>query len=540
MTMFRDPVAGKSFGGALSSDFEEDELPYKPWRRRCSEESSRVESLEHRSPPIAAVESLTRSDDISQPNVLLFVADDMGYGDFGVFNDGSAHTPNLDALVDEGLCLSQHYAGAPACSPSRAALLTGRYPHRTGALTPMEMRGMDRIALDELTLGDAFQHAGYRTGMIGKWHNGALDPRYHPNARGFDEFYGFCGGWMDYFDWNVNRNGSAEFADGRYLTDTFTDEAVGFLRRHSSESFLLCVTYNAPHSPLQAPVARSQPYMEAGLTPGAAITYAMNEVMDDGVGRILSELEALGLSENTIVMFTSDNGPAFSLRPDQVAEGMSTDCRRFNCGLNGQKGSVYEGGIRVPMVIRWPDGLDHGIFSDPQVHFTDWLPTLLAATGINEQVGRPLDGRDVLPELRGEVAKKAPPRFWQLNQYQPVGWINAAMRDGPWKLVRPHQPMPPATDEDRRRIERYVEADIEYKRHPERVTELMSDPDPELVIPPPAATELYNVEEDPLEENNLAQQEAPRTARMLVELENWFEEVEAERQRIQPDGSIIE
>ncbi|MDP6702053.1 MAG: sulfatase-like hydrolase/transferase, partial [Candidatus Latescibacteria bacterium] len=142
-----------------------------------------------------------------RPNIVLIVADDMGYGDFGVFNDGPARTPHLDALVDEGACLAQHYAGSAACSPSRAALLTGRYPHRTGALTPMEVRGMDRIALDEVTLGDTFKHAGYATGLIGKWHNGALDPRYHPNARGFDEFVGFSGGWMDYFDWWLDRNG---------------------------------------------------------------------------------------------------------------------------------------------------------------------------------------------------------------------------------------------------------------------------------------------------------------------------------------------
>lgn len=477
---------------------------------------------------------------MSRPNVLLFVADDMGYGDFGVFNDGTARTPHLDALVEESICLTQHYAGAPACSPSRAALLTGRYSHRTGALTPMEMRGMDRIALDEVTLADAFKSAGYATGLIGKWHNGALDERYHPNARGFDEFYGFCGGWMDYFDWIVERNGVQERTDKRYLTDVFTDEAVDFVQRHCEESFLLCVTYNAPHSPLQAPKDRSQPYLEAGLSPGAGITYAMNEIMDDGVGRILAKLDALGLRDNTIVMFTSDNGPAFQLRDDQVPEGYDTECRRYNCGFNGQKGSVYEGGIRVPMIIRWPDGLEAGVCSDAQIHFTDWLPTLMAAADVERPGGRPLDGREVLPVLRCEDADKAPPRFWQLNQYQPVGWLNAAMRDGPWKLIRPQQPLKPVSDEDRLRMKRYVEMDIEYKYHPENVTELMDDPDPELIIPAPATLELYNIDDDPSEKENLAERERARAARMLSELENWFEDVEAERRRIQKDGSIVE
>ncbi len=473
-----------------------------------------------------------------KPNVLVFVADDMGYGDFGLFNDGPARTPHLDALAAEGLCLGQHYAGAPVCSPSRAALLTGRYPHRTGALNPMEVRGMDRIALDEVTLGDCFGAAGYATGLIGKWHNGALDDRYHPNARGFDTFCGFRGGWMDYFDWRIERNGVRWESDGRYLTDVFTDEAVAFLQRHRRENFLLCVTYNAPHSPLQAPDDVARSYLEAGLSPGVGITYAMNEVMDAGVGRILETLDALGLRDDTIVLFTSDNGPAFGLRPDQVPPGYDTNCRRYNCGLNGQKGSVYEGGIRVPMIARWPAGWPEGQNVDEQVHFVDWLPTLLAAAGIERSEGRPLDGRSALAALRGEAAEEPPPRFWQLNPYQPVGWINAAMRDGAWKLVRPQQRLLPATEEDQRRMDRYVEMDIQYKYHPDKVTALMDDPDPEVIVPPPVPAELYNLEDDPLEKVNLAERETARTARMLTELENWFEGVEAERRRIAPDGSI--
>ena len=296
-------------------------------------------------------------------NIILIVADDMGYGDFGIFNDGPAQTPHLDALVHDGVCLSQHYAGSPVCSPSRSALLTGRYPHRTGALVPMEVRGRDRIALDEVTIGDTFKHAGYATGLIGKWHNGAFDDRYHPNARGFDEFVGFRGGWMDYFNWWIERNGRRETADGRYLTDVFTAEAVDFVRRHRQEPFMLCVMYNAPHSPLQAPDEVVQPYLDAGMSPGVAITYAMNEIMDRGVGQIAQTLDELALRDDTILMFTSDNGPAFNLRPDQVPEGMDTNTLRYNCGFNGQKGSVYEGGIRVPMIMNWPGGLEGGVGS---------------------------------------------------------------------------------------------------------------------------------------------------------------------------------
>ena len=472
---------------------------------------------------------------VLQPNILLIVADDMGYGDFGTFNDGSARTPCLDALIQESVCLTQHYAGSPVCSPSRAALLTGRYPHRTGALTPQEVRGLDRIALDEVTMGDAFKNAGYATGLIGKWHNGALDDRYHPNRRGFDEFLGFRGGWMDYFDWRIERNGRPQKSDGRYLTDVFTTEAVEFIHRHQQKPFFLSVMYTAPHSPLQAPEAITQPYIDAGLSPGVAITYAMNEIMDTGVARILETLKETGLDQNTLVLFTSDNGPAFNLRADQVPSGMDTDTKRFNCGFNGQKGSVYEGGIRVPMIIRWPGGLDAGRRIDEVIHFTDWLPTLLHLTGVERPAaGRPLDGGDILPLLRGETPVAPPSRFWQLNAYQPVGWLNAAMRDGPWKLVRPSQPMRPATPIDKTLMERYVEVDIEYKYHPENVQTLMDDPDPQFIIPEPLAPELYNIADDPLEQHNLAPTDPARVSRMTTAIENWFEEVETERRRIPP------
>jgi len=180
---------------------------------------------------------------MSRPNVVLIVADDMGYGDFGRFNNGYVETPALDQLIDDGTCLSQHYAGSAVCSPSRAALLTGRYPIRTGAITPQEVLGMDRIALGEMTIADHFKSAGYSTGMVGKWHNGALDPRFHPNARGFDEFAGFRGGWADYYKWRLDRNGQFEMSDGRYLTDVLTQEAIGFIQRHQSEPFFLMVPY---------------------------------------------------------------------------------------------------------------------------------------------------------------------------------------------------------------------------------------------------------------------------------------------------------
>ena len=432
------------------------------------------------------------------------------------------------ASVSTTLALQHARRPAPPCSPVVI-------PTAPAALTPQEVCGLDRIALDELTIGDTFKAAGYTTGLIGKWHNGALDPRYHPNRRGFEEFIGFRGGWMDYYDWWIEYNGQVRQSDGRYLTHVFTDEALEYVRRHRQEPFLLCLMYNAPHSPLQAPNDVVQTYLEAGLTPGLAITYAMNEVMDEGVGRIVEELDELGLGDNTILMFSSDNGPAFRLRDDQVPEGMSTDTTRNNYGFNGAKGSVYEGGIRVPMVMRWQDGLEGGRMIDDLAHFTDWLPTLAGIAGADPQPGRPVDGQNILPLLHGETPTEAPHRFWQLNVYQPVGWINAAMRDGPWKLVRPNVGMQPATPEDRRLWDRYIELDIEYKYHPERVSDIMRDPSPEYILPDPPPVELYNIETDPKEERNIADQEPDRVRRMLTELECWFEEVEEERRRIPPN-----
>jgi arylsulfatase A-like enzyme len=465
------------------------------------------------------------------PNILLIVADDMGYGDFGRFGDGGPRTPALDGLIDEGTCLTQHYSGSPVCAPARAALLTGRYPHRTGAITPQEVMGLDRIHPREVTLADSLSHGGYTTGLIGKWHNGALDDRFHPNRRGFDEFVGFRGGWMDYWDWWIERQGAHVRADGRYLTDVFTDEALSFLRRHRCEPFLLNLCYNAPHSPLQAPADVVQSYLDRGIATGAAITYAMNEVMDRGITRLLTELDDLGLAQNTLVMFTSDNGPAMRLRADQVPAGMGVDTSRGNAGFRGAKGSVYEGGIRVPMVMRWPAGLTSGQTVDDLVHFTDWLPTLLGITDTQRLTGMPLDGGDVLPLLRGESPADAPRRFWQWNAYSPVGTSNAAMRDGPWKLVRPQLDLRPATAAARALMARYVEQDIAYKRDPCGVT-LMTDAEPERIIGEPPPPELYHIRDDPGEVEDLAAAYPERASHMLTELESWFEQVEAERRVI--------
>ena len=455
-----------------------------------------------------------------RPNIVLILVDDMGYGDFGVFNDGSSSTPTLDALAAEGICLSQHYAGSAVCAPSRAALMTGRYPHRTGAIDTLEGRGLDRLALRERTMADYLGAAGYATGLVGKWHLGALDPRYHPNARGFDEFVGFRGGWQDYYDWRLCYNQDFRKADGQYLTDLFSDEAAGFIRRHHQEPFFLHVTYNAPHFPLQAPESEIAPFRETGrFTEGLSTLYGMIHRMDTGVARILDELAQCGVAENTIVLFTSDNGPQFG--------GYGEDCiTRFNCHYNGAKGSVYEGGIRVPMILRWPAGFQGGQQLDEMVHFTDWLPTLLSAAGCELPREPALDGVNVLPMLQGEAGKVCTRRFWQWNRYTPEITSNAAMRDGDWKLVRP-------TLGETMFLTQYdLDMDSALKYQPETISDICRDPEPERTLPTPPPAQLYNIGADPLEQHDLAAAEPERAAKMLGELETWFEEVDAERRGI--------
>lgn len=469
---------------------------------------------------------------MTSPNIVLVIADDMGYGDFGLYSEGRVRTPALDDMAGSSARFVQHYAGSPVCAPSRATLLTGRYPHRTGAITPQETLGYDRIALDEATIADSLGAAGYATGLVGKWHNGAFDTRYHPNSRGFDEFAGFRGGWMDYYRWWQDRNGAITDGNGRYLTDVLTDEAVSFIQRHSAGPFFLMVAYNAPHSPLQAPEDVVQRYQEDGHSRQVALTYAMIEVMDQGLARIRQAVRDTGAEDNTILMFTSDNGPAFRLRDDQVPEGVSVDTRRFNCGMNGAKGFTYEGGIRVPMILSWPAGTPGNRDISATVHFADWLPTPLAVSDVNHVGVKPLDGVNVRAALTDNNEIAAPGRFWQWNNYNPVRETNAAYRDGDWKLVRPVIDMKYASEEDEDLARRYVQRDIDYKYTRHDVTGIADWPEPINRRPDIPSPQLFNLADDPGEERDLANEHPDRADEMLKVLEEWFETVESERLNI--------
>ena len=365
-----------------------------------------------------------------RPNVVLVLADDLGYGDLSCYGNSILSTPNIDRLAGEGVRCSQHYSGAPICAPARAALLTGRYHHRCGALSVESNRGLDRIALRECTIGDAFGAAGYRTGYVGKWHSGLHDPRYHPNQRGFAEFAGFLGGIMDYWNWFLDYNGSPRRADGRYQTDVFTAEAVDFIRRHTAprsaaarQPFFLVVAYHAPHSPLQAPAESCAPFRQRGdLNDAVATMYGMVARMDQGIGQILDTLQATGCADDTVVLVTSDNG---SYLGSERHRGRRFSMSRYNGPFRGQKQDVLEGGIRVPAIVRWPDGLPAGAACDEMIHFCDWLPTLAAAAGVTPD-GLPLDGCDQLPRLRGTTPRR---RTAALLAIQPLR-TRAALQPG--------------------------------------------------------------------------------------------------------------
>jgi len=459
------------------------------------------------------------SDTSKRPNVIVFLSDDQGYGDIGVFGNPDPKTPNLDRLATEGLRLTQHYTGSPICAPARAALLTGRYNHRVGALSVESNRGLDRIALRERTIAACFKAAGYKTGMVGKWHNGLHDMRYHPNKRGFDEFVGFLNGGMWYWNWILDVNGQPRRSDGTYLTDVFTNEAIDFINRHQNQPFFLYVAYNAPHAPLEAPEEDIRPYTKMGkFTQAVSTTYAMIQRMDTGIGRIMETLEKKGLAEKTIILFTSDNGP--------VLFGKGKDnLMRYNGPFQGGKYDVLEGGIRVPALLCWPDSLPPGIEFHDMVHATDWLPTLMTAAGIETTPDLPLDGVNQLPALRGERGKVNPKRFWQFNRYEPVGNCNAAMRDGEWKLYWPRVP----------EAMQKLSSDNEPYRKKFAVPHFLMDvenPSVERTLPPLGSPKLYNIDKDPFESKELSEQYPDRLARMKWELENWFEEVEAERRSI--------
>lgn len=378
----------------------------------------------------------------SQPNVVIIYADDLGYGDVGCFGSEDVATPHLDALAANGVRFTNWYSNSPVCSPSRASLLTGRYPVNAGV---QEILGGGRATHglpEQPTLASALSEAGYATGIFGKWHLGVA-PDYRPAARGFDQHYGFLAGCVDYYShifyWaqgsdpvhDLWENDTEVWNNGRYLTEVIAEKAAEFIAANAEKPFFCYVPFNAPHYPMHAPAEYFDRF--AHLDDDRRAMAAMISAMDDGVGHIMATLDAHGLSENTIVFFSSDNGPSTEsrnwLNGEEVSyQGGSTG------GLRGNKGSLFEGGIRVPAVWSWPAANTAGVDHEQPGAMMDILPTVLAAIGVEAPLA--IDGRSVLSELpsaRSDSTPSTPAEertlFWE---YGP----QLAARRGPWKLTR--------------------------------------------------------------------------------------------------------
>lgn len=363
------------------------------------------------------------------PNVVLIVADDLGYGDVGFHGSLQIRTPHLDRLASEGVVFEQGYVTAPVCSPSRAGLITGRNQVRfghdnnlVGRQPPFDPE-FAGLPIGERTIADRLRGLGYATGLVGKWHLGERS-QFHPLHRGFDEFWGFLGGSHNYFPGTSESalDSPIESSQGAtppitYLTDDIGDAAVDFVRRHTDRPFFLYVAFNAPHTPLQATHEDLRLY--SAIQDERRRHYAaMVHRLDVNVGKLLAALDAKGLTRRTLVAFISDNG------------GPVDSNASSNAPLRGQKGILLEGGVRVPFVLRWTGTLPAGSTFRSPVSTLDFVPTFVSAAGGATETGDELDGVDLLPWLTDEPEGRPHEEMrWRFT-------ISAALREGDWKLVR--------------------------------------------------------------------------------------------------------
>jgi arylsulfatase A-like enzyme len=403
----------------------------------------------------------------TQPNFVLIVADDLGYADLSINGSKQIATPNIDRLAYEGVNFTQGYVSAPVCAPSRAGLLTGKNQVRFGFDNNISrnQQGFDPmfmgLPVSEKTIADRLKSLGYITGLIGKWHLG-LEPHLHPLKRGFDEFWGYLDGAHDYFN-SILPSGESSIECNyktpqsiSYITDDKGDECVDFIRRHKEQPFFLFASFNAPHAPMQATEADLKLFSH--IQDEKRRTYcAMVHRLDVNVGRILETLKNEGLEENTLVVFISDNGGPC----DQNAS--------VNAPLNGQKGILLEGGIRVPFLMKWKGQLPEGKTYRHSVISLDFAPTFLELAGEKVAKENNFDGVNLIPFLTGQNLGKP---------HQTLNWrftISAAILDGDWKLVRLPDRLPL----------------------------------------------LFDLSEDVSEQNNVALQHPNRTNNMLKQLGDW-------------------
>lgn len=366
----------------------------------------------------------------SRPNVILIMADDMGYGDISCYGNMEISTPNLDKMAKEGVKFIDFHTNGAVCSPTRAALLTGKYQQRTGisgVVTAARHRDVG-LALEEETIADVMRANGYRTGIFGKWHVG-YPAKFNPIHNGFDEYIGFVSGNVDYHS-HVDQEGYEDWwrqdvlkKESGYSTDIITEHAVNFIKDNSDRDFFLYVPHEAPHYPLQGrntPALRSigdsKDFIKQNLTKeeSQAIYKEMIEVMDEGIGQLFSTIKELGIAEKTLIIFCSDNGGAAYAN---------------NGPLKGTKGTVWEGGHRVPAIAWWPNKIEEGRVSDNVIMTMDLLPTIAKITGT--KAPKDIDGIDISKHLLNGSKIKRRDLFWEHGN-------NRAVRSGDWKLVLPN------------------------------------------------------------------------------------------------------
>ena len=414
---------------------------------------------------------------VTAPNVVLIMTDDQGYGDLSLHGNPHLRTPQIDALASQGVRFDRFFVNS-FCAPTRAAVLTGRWPLRTGCHGVTHNR--EAMRAEEVTLAEALRGAGYRTGCIGKWHNGGQFPL-TPQGQGFDEFFGFTGGHCnDYFDATLLRGARPERTHG-YITDVLTAEAMKFISARKDAPFFCYVAYNAPHSPFQVPDAYFERFKARGFDDTVAAFYGMCENLDDNIGRLLAHLDREGLANDTIVVFLTDNGGTAGVE-------------LYNAGMRGKKTSVHEGGTRVPLFIRWPAaGWRPHVVTTITAH-VDLYPTLLDLCGVKPPPGPAVDGLSLEPLLEGREA----------------GW--------PERTLFTHNPInetnryPSAVRTQRHRLVRTIEGPAGGSRA--KANDASA-----------AAWQLFDMESDPAEEHDVAAMHPEIVADLAARYDTWFADV---------------
>jgi len=414
-----------------------------------------------------------------RPNILLIITDDQGYGDFSLHGNPTLKTPHIDALGGQSVRFDRFFVNS-FCAPTRAALLTGRYPLRTGVFGVTHSK--ETMRHEEVTLAEMLRPAGYRTGCFGKWHNGEQFP-YTPPGQGFDEFFGFHNGhWNNYFDSELLRGAKAEPTRG-YITDVLTEEAIRFIQSGGEQPFFCYVAYNAPHSPYQVPDKYFELYKSAGLDDTLAAFYGMCACVDDNVGRLLAMLDDRKLADNTVVLFLTDNGGTAGVK-------------HFNAGMRGGKTSVHEGGTRAPLFIRWPAGIKQPRVVPQLAAHIDVVPTLLDLCGVDRPAGVRFDGVSVRPLLAGNDVGWPERTLFTHNPINETNRYPGAVRTPKYRLVR------------------------ELRGGPQGGSKATAD---RL----PADWQLYDMQSDPAESLDLATKLPQVVADLSRQYEAWFDDVSA-------------